>query len=155
MIARYLFPLVVIAFVVLSSPSSTIASHGCTDGTREFVCGQVVVTLIPDADEIEVIIERNGGSAADLDHTYRSAGGATGDDTFYVINVPVGQEVAAEQEYGDDPDVFLATVNQEELGHTTPNTALPVPADAGLPLALAAVGALMALGVGIRRLIER
>lgn len=112
------------------------SSHGCGEASSGYVCGNILVLLTPGADDIAAVIERNGGSADDLDHTFRGMGGPTGDDVYYVVNVPTGTEVEGAARYAADPDVFAAMVNQEELGSTTvPNTAVETDVTPTFPVA--------------------
>lgn len=95
---------------VLDRMMETIQPMGgiCGEEGSQYVCGQIIVGLEPDAPPIEEVMLRNRSDPE------RDLLGRIGSLDAYVILVAVGHEAAAIQLYASDPAVRYADLNGTE-----------------------------------------
>ncbi len=133
-------PAAIVMLLLLAVPVS--AQDGCTEpesdfDDREFLCGQIGVTLEAEANAtIEEVLARSAPDA----EVIKTEGPS---DEHYRVDVPVGDEWANVQALREDADVEHASL--VGFAYTTvPDTAMAVPTQAGLIALTTLVGLAMA-----------
>ena len=109
---RKRFALPVTFSLALALAGATVVradSHLCGQPSERYVCGEIIVGLLDDADAtIEEVVARNGGDpATDIDNRIESI-------RAYTITVGDGNEPAAIERYRADPAVEYAHLNGAE-----------------------------------------